>query len=55
MALFIGFSKWSNSSRKSTILEVIVYIIRVVIREMDKYVGENRGYSVLFMVKTRIS
>ena len=55
MVLFIGFSKWSNSSRKSTILEVIVYIIRVVIREIDKCVGENRGYDALFMVKTRTS
>ena len=34
MALFIGFSKWFNSSRKSTVLETIVYIIRVVIREV---------------------
>ena len=55
MALFIGLSKWSNSGRKSTMLEAIVYIIRVVIREMDKCVGENRGYSALFMVGTRTS
>ena len=53
--LFIGFSKWSNSRRKSTILEVIVYIIRVIVRETDKYMGENRGYSILFIVGTRIS
>ena len=50
MVLFIGLSKWSNSGRKSTILKAIVYIIRVIIRETDKYIGENRGYSALFMV-----
>jgi hypothetical protein len=55
VALFIGLSKWSNSGRKSTILEVTVYIIRVVIREIDKCVGENRGYSALFIVRTQIS
>ena len=43
MALFIGFSKWSNSSRKSTILEAIVYIIRVIIKKMDKCVWEKIG------------
>ena len=52
VALFIGLSKWSNSGRKSTILEAIVYIIRVVVRETDKCVGENRGYSALFVVRT---
>ena len=31
-------------------LKAIVYIIRVIIREIDKCVGENRGYSVLFVV-----
>ena len=36
IALFIGFSEWSNNSRKSTILEAIVYIIRVIVREIDK-------------------
>jgi len=46
----MGFSKWPNSGRKSTILEIIVCIIRVVIREIDEYMGENRGYSILFMV-----
>jgi len=51
VVLFIGLNKWSNSGRKSTVLEAIVYIIRVVVRETDKYVGENRGYSVLFMVR----
>ena len=55
VVLFIGLSKWSNSGRKSTILEAIIYIIRVIIREIDKYIGENRGYSALFMVRTRIS
>ena len=55
VVLFMGLSKWSNSGRKSTILEAIVYIIRVIIREMDKYMGENRGYSVLFVVGTRTS
>ena len=55
MVLFIGLSKWFNSGRKSTILEVIVYIIRVVIREIDKCIGENRGYSTLFVVRTRTS
>ena len=33
-------------------LEVIIYIIRVIIREMDKCIGENRGYSALFIVRT---
>jgi hypothetical protein len=33
-------------------LEAIVYIIRVVIRETDKCIGENRGYSALFIVGT---
>ena len=55
VALFIGFSKWSNSSRKSIILKAIVYIIRVIIREINKYIGENRRYSALFVVKMRIS
>ena len=55
MALFIEFSKWPNSSRKSTVLKAIVCIIRVVIKETDKCVGENRGYSVLFIVKIRTS
>ena len=55
MTLFIGFSKWSNSGRKSTMLEAIIYIIRVIIRETNKYIGENRGYSILFVVKTQIS
>ena len=32
-------------------LEAIVYIIRVIFREMDKYIGENRGYNILFIVK----
>ena len=31
-------------------LEAIIYIIRVIIREIDKYIGENRGYSTLFIV-----
>ena len=52
VALFIGLSKWSNSGRKSTVLEAIIYIIRVIIRETDKCIGENRGYSTLFMVGT---
>ena len=33
MALFVEFSKWFNSGRESTVLEAIVYIIRVVIRD----------------------
>ena len=52
IALFIGLSKWSSSGRKSTILEAIIYIIRVIIRERDKYIGENRSYSALFIVGT---
>ena len=36
-------------------LEVIVYIIRVVVRETDEYMGENRGYGILFVVRTRTS
>ena len=51
VVLFIGFSKWSNSGRKSTVLKVIIYIIRVVVGEMDECVGENKGYSVLFVVR----
>jgi hypothetical protein len=54
-ALFAGFSKWSNSRRKSTVLEAIVCIIRVVVRETDECVGENRGYGALFVVGTRTS
>ena len=55
MALFIGFSKWPNSGRKRTILKAIIYIIRVIVREINKCVGENRGYSALFVVKTQTS
>jgi len=55
IALFIKFSKWSNNNKKSAMLKAIVYIIRVVIKETDKYMGENKGYSALFMVKTQIS
>ena len=55
MALFIGFSKRSNSNRKSAVLKAIVYIIRVIIGEINKCMGENRGYSMLFIVKTWIS
>ena len=51
MALFIGFNKWSNSNKKSAMLKSIVYIIRVVIREINKYMGENRGYGALFVVR----
>ena len=51
IALFMGFSKWSNSSRKSTMLEAIVCKIRVVIKKINKCVGENKGYSALFIVK----
>ena len=52
MALFIGFNKWFNSGKKSAVLKAIVYIIRVVVGEMDECMGENRGYGVLFVVKT---
>ena len=31
-------------------LEATVHIIRVVVREINKYIGENRGYGVLFVV-----
>ena len=31
-------------------LEAIVYIIKVMFKEIDKCIGENRGYSVLFIV-----
>ena len=48
----MGFSKWSNSNKKSAVLKAIIYIIRVVVREIDKCIGENRGYGVLFVVKT---
>ena len=51
----MGFSKWSNSNKKSTVLKAIVYIIRVVIKEMDECIGENRGYSALFVVRTQTS
>ena len=52
VALFMGFSKWSNSSRKSAVLKAIVYIIRVVVGEIDEYIKENRGYGALFVVRT---
>ena len=55
VALFIKFSKWSNSGKKSAVLKAIIYIIRVVIGEMDECIRENRGYSVLFVVKTQTS
>ena len=55
IALFIGFSKWSNNNKKSAMLKAIIYIIRVVVGEMDECVEENRGYSVLFVVRTWIS
>ena len=51
VVLFVGFSKWFNSNKKSVVLKAIVYIIKVVIKEMDKYIEENRGYGVLFVVK----
>jgi hypothetical protein len=41
--------------KKNAVLKAIVYIIRVVIKEMDKCMGENRGYSVLFVVRTQIN
>ena len=41
IALFIGFSKWFNNSRESTALEVTVYIIRVIIREINKCVKKK--------------
>ena len=31
-------------------LEVIVYVIRVIFREIDKCIKENRGYNTLFIV-----
>jgi hypothetical protein len=52
IALFIKFSKWSNSNKKSAILKAIIYIIRVVVKETDKCIKENRGYNTLFVVKT---
>ena len=55
VVLFIGFNKWFNSGKKSTVLKAIVYIIRVVVREMDKYIRENRGYGALFVVRMWIS
>ena len=55
MALFIGFSKWSNSNKKSAVLKVIVCIIKVIIKEIDKCVGENRGYNIFFVVRIWIS
>jgi hypothetical protein len=33
------------------VLKAIVYIIRVIFKEIDEYVGENRGYSALFIIK----
>ena len=33
-------------------LKAIVYIIRVIVTEINKCVGENRGYSALFVVGT---
>ena len=32
-------------------LKIIIYIIRVIFKEINKCVGENRGYSILFIVK----
>ena len=55
MTLFIGFSKWFNNSKKSAVLKAIVYIIRVVIKEMDECVEENKGYNTLFIIKTQTS
>jgi len=34
MVLFIRFNKWSNSGRKSTVLEAIIYIIRVAVKKI---------------------
>jgi len=34
VVLFIGFNKWFNSGRKSTVLKAIVYIIKVIVREV---------------------
>ena len=51
VVLFVGFSKWFNSNKKSVVLKAIVYIIRVVVGETDKYMGENRGYGALFVVR----
>jgi len=55
VVLFVGFSKWFNSSRKSAVLKAIVCIIRVVIKEMDECVEENKGYNTLFIIKTQTS
>ena len=52
MVLFMGFSKWSNNNKKSIVLKAIIYIIRVVVEGINKYMGENRGYGALFVVKT---
>ena len=41
IALFIGFSKWFNNNRESTALEITIYIIRVIIKEINKYIGEK--------------
>ena len=49
--LFIKFNKWSNNSRESTILKAIIYIIRVIFKEINKYIGENKGYSILFIIR----
>ena len=32
-------------------LKAIVYIIRVIFKEINKYIKENRGYSILFIIK----
>ena len=31
-------------------LEVIIYIIRVMFKKINKYIGENRGYNILFII-----
>ena len=36
-------------------LKAIIYIIRVIFKEIDKYIRENRGYSILFIIRTQIS
>ena len=36
-------------------LKVIIYIIKVIFKEMDKYIGKNRGYSILFIIRIWIS
>ena len=55
ITLFIKFNKWFNNNRESTALKVTVYIIRVIIKKINKCIKKNRGYSILFIIKIQIS